>query len=272
MIPPLFITNNSIGSIVFENGSKVQINLNPPIQLDPNKKYCAAAVEVDIVYCFPNIITGQNDTFYFSEVVGGNLTDFTCQISQGLYDVAALQDEINRWTQEKCQNSKLFVLEADPSSSHVYVHFMTTTCSIDCTGPHNVMTIIGYPFSDGILTPVTHVNDFYEGAKAQLNNILNVYLKASFVSGSYMNSQNSNILASITPDVDPFSTIMYRPQFPIFVPISDPALSNMTFQLVDQNNNPINVGVIDGSTDVPELWSARIVIREDNNDNIGLLK
>jgi hypothetical protein len=127
------------------------------------------------------------------------------------------------------------------------------------------MSLIGYTASDGVLGPVQYVNDFYEGSKAKLNNVLNIYIKASFVNGSYMNSTNSNILASVTPDVEPFSTIMYRPQYPIFVPISDPSLSNITFQLVDQNNNPINVGVIDGSTDTPELWSARICIKEDSS-------
>jgi hypothetical protein len=197
--------------------------------------------------------------------VSGTSTNFVCQLSQGLYDMNALQDEINRWTQEKCQNSNLFILEADQSSSHVYVHFMTTTSTINCAGANNVMSLIGYTASDGVLGPVQYVNDFYEGSKAKLNNVLNIYIKASFVNGSYMNSTNSNILASVTPDVEPFSTIMYRPQYPIFVPISDPSLSNITFQLVDQNNNPINVGVIDGSTDTPELWSARICIKEDSS-------
>ena len=39
-------------------------------------------------------------------------------------------------------------------------------------------------------------------------------------------------------------------------------LDNINFQLVDQDNIPINVGIIEDG-DLPEKWSARIVIKED---------
>ena len=175
---------NNINST--NNGSSVQLSLNPAISLDPNKKYYASVHEMDIVYCFPNIITGQNNTFIFSEMVAGTLTEFTVQFSQGIYSISALQSEINRWTQDKVQNPNLFILDPDDSSSHVYINFMSTTCTINCSGSNNVMQILGYESSDGVLGPVEYINDFYEGDKAILNNIQNVYLMASFVNGGYV--------------------------------------------------------------------------------------
>ena len=139
---------------------------------------------------------------------------------------------------------------------------MTNTSTIDCTGSTNVMSILGYASSANILGPVSHVNDFYEGDKAQLNNIQNIYLLASFVSGSYQNAQAKNILASVTPDVKPYSTIMYRPQQTIYVPVTQNNLDTIIFQLVYQNNNPINMGIIDPTIDTPERWSARIIIKQ----------
>ena len=139
---------------------------------------------------------------------------------------------------------------------------MTNTSSIDCSGSTNMMSILGYPAISGTLGPVTHINDFYEGEKCELNNIQNVYLLASFVNGSYQNAQCKNVLASITPDVKPFSTIMYRPQSPIYVAVSQNLLDTISFQLVDQLGQPINLGIIDPTTDIPELWSARIIIKE----------
>lgn len=257
----LFISNVNQQN-TSNNGSTLQLSLNPAIILNPDKKYYASAPEVDIVYCFPNIITGQNDLFKFSELIGGVQTNFTWTFSQGIYNLTSMQDEFNRATQETCQNNKLFTLEADPSSSHVYIHFMTNTSTIDCTGSTNVMSILGYPSSANILGPVSHVNDFYEGDKAQLNNIQNIYLLASFVSGSYQNAQAKNILASVTPDVKPYSTIMYRPQQTIYVPVTQNNLDTIIFQLVDQNNNPINMGIIDPTIDTPERWSARIIIKQ----------
>ena len=206
----LFISNSNV-AYTSNNGSKISLSMNPAISLDPEKKYYASAYEIDCVYCFPNIITGKNDIFTFSELVGGVQTTFTWTISQGIYSISALQEEINRATQEKCQRTNLFVLDPDESSSHVYIHFMSITGTIDCTVANCMMSIIGYPANSGILGPVLHNNDFYEGNKAQLNNIQNVYLFCFFFgNGSHENAQSKNILASLTPDVSPFSTIMYR--------------------------------------------------------------
>ena len=129
----LFVTNSDTNQTSL-NGSKIMLHLNPPIMLDPNKKYYACAPEVDITYCFANIFKDVNDKFKYSEVVGGILTSFTHTFTQGLYTWKAIQEEINRSTQENLQNNNLFVLEPDTSSSHIYIHFMSTTARIDCTG------------------------------------------------------------------------------------------------------------------------------------------
>ena len=264
----LFVTNTD-QTVTTNNGSKVQLSINPPIQLDPNKKYYASAREVDITYCFPNVLTNVNNMFKFSSD-GTNF--YTVYFSQGIYGMQGFQDEINRWTQEKVQNNRLFVLEPDPSSSHVYIHFLSLTAKIDCNGSNNVMQLLGYSednvkqtIPSGILWPVTHINDFYEGEKATLDVVHNVLLLASFISGSYFNGQSKNVLCSITPDVQPFSNIEYRPQLPLEVPVSTYLLDNVTFELVDQSFKSINMGVININGNIPEKWSARIAISPLNN-------
>ena len=261
---PLFITNEDANN-TSNNGSRVQLVINPPIQLDPNKKYMASAREVDITYCFPNIFTGVNNMFKFSS---DGTTYYTVYFSQGIYSIQAFQDEINRQTQENVQNNKVFVLEPDPSSSHIYIHFMSKTAKIDCNGSNNVMQLIGYSeasviqtYPSGILGPVSHVNDFYEGDKASLDKVFNVLVLSSLIGGSYYNGQSKNVLCSVTPDVQPFSNIEYRPQLPLEVPVTKYLLDNLTFELVDQSFNPINMAVnTPGAT--PEKWSMRVAITE----------
>ena len=254
----LFISNSD-SRYTSNNGSTVTLPLNPPVILDPSKRYYASATEIDVVYCFANIFAGKNDKFKYSEMKGGVLTAFTHTISQGIYTWLALQDEINRATQSDIQNNSLFILEPDTSTSHMYIHFMSTTAKIDCTGSDNMMKILGYPASALILGPVTYKNDFYEGDNCLLNNIQNVLVLASFVNGSYQNAQSKNVLASITPDVEPYSTILYRPNKSIYVPVTQNVLDTMTFQLVDQDNNILNLGVHDVS-DPPERFSMRVII------------
>ena len=93
---PLFITNEDANN-TSNNGSRVQLVINPPIQLDPNKKYVASAREIDITYCFSNIFTGVNNMFEFSSD-GTNY--YTVYFSQGIYSIQVFQDEMNRQTQE----------------------------------------------------------------------------------------------------------------------------------------------------------------------------
>ena len=126
------------------------------------------------------------------------------------------------------------------------------------------MQILGYDAIAGVLGPVQHIYDFYEGENCRLNSIQNVLVLASFVNGSYQNAQAKNVLCSVTPDVGPYSTITYRPQIPLYVPVTQSVLDTITFQLVDQDNREINLGVHDLS-DAPERWSIRIIIKSEEN-------
>ena len=162
------------------------------------------------------------------------------------------------------QKPFLFELEPDTSTSHIYIHFQSTTAEIDCTGTDNMIQILGYPASAGTLGPVLHINDFYEADNAKLNNVQNVLILASFVNGSYKNAQATNVLGSVTPDVEPYSTIMFRAQQPLYVPVTQNILDTITFQLVDQDGKILNMGVHDSTTDTPELWSMRLIIKESD--------
>ena len=259
----MFVSNTD-KKVTSNNGSQITLSLNPAIVLDPTKRWYASVYEMDVVYCFANIFTGVNDQFKYREFKDGIPTFFMHILSEGIYTWKIIQAEINRFTQEDIQNDKLFVLEADTSTSHMYIHFMSTTASIDCRGDDNVLQILGYDKTAGIIGPVTYYNDYYEGDNCSLNNIQNLYVLASFVSGSYQNSQSKNVLAEVTPDVAPYSTVMYRPQQPIYVPVTQNVLDTITFQLVDQNNNILNLGVHDPTTDEPERWSMRVIFRNED--------
>ena len=115
----LFITNSDT-NVSSNDGSQITLNLNPPIVLDPNKKWFCAVTECDIVYCFANIFAGVNDRFTY--VYNGTTRIGT--FPQGLFTVDAMQQRINMIIATQDNDPNLFVLEADTSTSHVYVHFM----------------------------------------------------------------------------------------------------------------------------------------------------
>ena len=73
------------------------------------------------------------------------------------------------------------------------------------------------------------------------------------------NSNQSTIIASIIPNVLPYHTIAYKPYHPIRCSVNKEYIENMTITLVDQDNNPIDMGSMNG-THTPEAFSMVLTI------------
>ena len=73
--------------------------------------------------------------------------------------------------------------------------------------------------------------------QAQLNSLQNILVTCDITTGSYSNSQLSNIICAVTPNVSPYSTIIYTPVHPVRCPINITRIESMTITLTDQNCN-----------------------------------
>ena len=72
------------------------------------------------------------------------------------------------------------------------------------------------------------------------------------------------IIAAITPDGSPFSTILYSPTHPTRVPIYAYNISQITFTLTDQNGNILNMN----PNGTPETWNVVVSIEEQSVENL----
>ena len=95
--------------------------------------------------------------------------------------------------------------------------------------------------------------------QAQLNSLQNILVRCDIVTGSYQNSQLSNIIACVTPDVASYSTIIYNPIHPLRLPINVDTVESMTITLVDQDGRDVDLGT-DNGTLPPELFSVQLDI------------
>ena len=96
--------------------------------------------------------------------------------------------------------------------------------------------------------------------QAQLNSLQNILVKCDITTGSYSNSQLSNIICAVTPNVSPYSTIIYTPVHPVRCPINTTRIESMMFTLTDQDGDDIDIGS-DTGTQSPELWSVYLTIK-----------
>ena len=73
--------------------NSVTLQLQPPILLDPNKKYQLRVLNANVVYCQPNITSANNK---FSYWVNG--VNYVKTIPIGLYGITDIDNTISRYT------------------------------------------------------------------------------------------------------------------------------------------------------------------------------
>ena len=70
--------------IVSSNKTNFRTKINPPLELDKNKHYEMALVNLETYYSFANI-TSRNNSFRYSP--DGGATWYRCKLSEGTYEL-----------------------------------------------------------------------------------------------------------------------------------------------------------------------------------------
>ena len=83
--------------LVNEKSSKIRTRYNPLIELDRNKKYEIALVNLESYYSFPNIDSSNNNFIYSPDDAG---TWFEINIPEGCYECADINEYIQRIMKE----------------------------------------------------------------------------------------------------------------------------------------------------------------------------
>jgi hypothetical protein len=261
----LFVNNDtSYNKIISALGNQVILSLNPPILLDDKKKYEMRLLNANIVYCMPNVTSVNNTLTYTYQGYTHNIVFDT-----GIYSLDDINVNISLYTAigNNGGDGNLIVFSADESTSKIYCFFDQPNVVIDCGAPNSIMPMLGFPASSGLMGGLIIASWIKSATSAQLNSIQNILVKCDATTGSYSNGQLSNVIACVVPNVTSYSTIIYTPVHPTRCPINVRRLDSITFTLVDQNNNDIDMGT-SGGTLSPELWSIVITIEEEGKDAI----
>lgn len=259
----LFVSNTASDNVIVNNnGSSVTMFLTPPVVLDPNKKYTLSLVEADISNVNPNIISGVNSTFSYT---WDNIQQTYHQFPTGLYSLDELQRQIDRYTQDDVNQAPLFKLEANTATSKIYIHYLSTRVKLNTNSYGNsdcVLKLLGFD-NQSYIGPIDTAGDYFESDnKATLNNLTNILVNCNIIHGSFLNSKQGNVLASIMPDVEPYSMIQYRPNFLLKVPLTTHNISQLVVNLTDQNGNSISF-MPDQNGINYEKWHVRLIIEEE---------
>ena len=265
----VFVNNNpSQHKVISPKGNQVTVNFNPKINLESKKKYQLRCLNANIVYCMPNVISGVNNKLYYS--IGGETNLANAKVitfDAGLYGLRDINKTISYFTADASNgnNSKLIQFYADSATSKIYVTFDQASISIFLSPSDSIMKMLGFdvsqgnPLLNGLIGNYAVKASLKSKNQAQLNSLQNILVKCDIVSGSYQNSQLSNIIACVTPDVASYSTIIFSPYHPLRSPVNVDSIESMTITLVDQDGKEIDLGT-DNGTLPPELWSVQLDI------------
>ena len=256
----LFVNNDPSDSNTKVNafGNQVTVSLNPAVHLDNKKEYVLRVLSAQVLYCFSNVFTGKNDKIYYA-YKGGN---YTITFPQGIYTLAAINDEIIRQTNDNNNAPYIFSIQGDVANSSVYIVFNDPTFTVSCNHSDSILINLGFPMSTGIIGPYLEEGTQYSlGYPAVLNTTTSLLMSCDACSGSYKNGSTSSIVASIIINSTPFITIEYEPINPPKIPLAKYDIDSITFTLYNQRLQPLDLNSNNG-TQQYENWSAVIEIDE----------
>jgi len=255
------LVNSAYGANKSADGHSFVQRLSPPIRVPAGKDPQIEATEVGIWHTSPNVKTGINDVlrFTFSAVSSGAVQTFT--FPSGLYSLNSINLRLQHFliSLGLDQNTVSFVpVQAE---SKLLIHFQpdnaSGTIGIDFSNAANTMReFLGFQGS-GSLSAAAE-SSFYGSNVSKFNTLEYYKLEAVglSISGGYgeAGGNDSNCIAVVIPNVSPSQLIVQRVAHPIKLHcnISGATISQITWRLLDNNDQPVNTN--------SENFSARVRI------------
>ena len=194
---------------------------------------------------FVNIITGTNDTFFYTDNIG--VPDkFAVVIQSGDYSVSELSDAINLGVVNNGHTSGLITLQADYSTGKVIMSITLAGYMVYFKPNVSPYTLLGFLSAEtvpnGALTTGTYSQ--YSDNQATFDAVQAINIKTSLTNNSLFSGSQSSIIATITPNVDIGSIQRFEPINLIWIDafeLSGSTVNAITISLTNQNDLPVDM-------------------------------
>ena len=149
--------------------------------------------------------------FYWTDKDGIN---HSYEFESGLYSIQEINDEISQLMIDQYGNDYAYQFQFTPDTStgKCRVQFRNVTnWALDPTKTMNILSILGFPSDQGIITTTTFNQYIDSHAQIMLNSLRNYIITCSAVSDSYLNGNRGDCIALFTPNTVPYSQYTYEP-------------------------------------------------------------
>ena len=227
---------SSLQIIVSNNKTRFRTRFNPPIQLDKNKQYEIALVNLETYYSFPNIDASNN---YFRYSPDDGDTWFEMCIPEGSYDIIDINDTIQQKMRQNGHydpmNKEYYIAISANSNTLKSVLILENNYQVDFRHPNSISRVLGF------------YNDIYTLGFQESENVVNILsinsllVNLDIISGSYVNGSSHNTIYSFFPNVSPGCKIVESPINLVYLPITLDTIHSLEVSITDQDGMQLNL-------------------------------
>ena len=222
--------------IVSNNESNFNTRFNPKLELDGDKVYEIALVNLETYYSFPNI-DETNNVFVYSPDNGNSWVKI--KIPEGSYEI----DDINNTIQHEMEkrghydsiNEDYYINISANSNTLKSVLILEKDYQVDFNNQNSLAKVLGF-------TGTKYTEGFHESENVvNILRINSILVNIDIIARSYVNGTTKNTIYSFFPKVSPGYKIIESPVNLVYLPITLDTIDSLNVSITDQDNHLLNL-------------------------------
>ena len=222
--------------ILSSNKTNFNTRFNPKLELDEEKVYEIALVNLETYYSFPNI-DETNNVFVYSPDNGNSWVKI--KIPEGSYEL----DDINNTIQHEMEkrghydeiNEDYYINISPNTNTLKSILILEKGYQVDFDHQNSLAKVLGF-------TGTKYMEGFHESENVvDILRINSILVNVDIISGSYVNGTTKSTLYSFFPDVSPGYKIIESPVNLVYLPITLNTIDSLSVMITDQDNNLLNL-------------------------------
>ena len=226
----------SFSVLVNGNESIFNTRFTPKIELDRDKVYEIALVNLETYYSFPNI-DETNNVFIYSPDDGNSWVKI--KIPMGSYEIDDLNNTIQHEMEKRGHydeiNNEYYINISANSNTLKSVLIIESGYQVDFNQQNSLSKVLGF-------TGTKYTEGFHESENVvnilTINSILN---NIDIIGGSYVNGKLKNTIYSFFPKVSPGYKIIESPVNLVYLPLLIDSIGDINTSITDQDDNLLNL-------------------------------